>query len=181
MTNAQSGYNGLLSSWFSQSWSPISQGGVHIYLLYCCFVTVSFFFWIQCYLNYFTHKGGPNNVELGVMAMMEYSILPRSPELEPYHKMQPSVLLRTPLRGVLSLCRGNSERILCRLGGYKYKKSDNIWRSLANWKNIYYEQLVSWNKWNICDTYFYSEKTESHLKISQIVCLFGFYGISIPF
>ena len=30
MTNAQSGYNDLFSSWFSKSWSPFSQGGLNL-------------------------------------------------------------------------------------------------------------------------------------------------------
>ena len=47
-------------------------------------------------------------MDLGVMATDEYSELPRSPELEPHHQMQFSVIPRTPLFGFEFLFNGIS-------------------------------------------------------------------------
>ena len=57
------------------------------------------YFFKQIYL---THNWEPVltvwvRVDLGVMTMKGYSTFPRSPELEPHHKMQFSVIPKTPL------------------------------------------------------------------------------------
>ena len=54
-------------------------------------------------------------VNLRLMAMKEYSTLPRVLKLEPHHLIQFSVITRTPLfsgMDVLSLCREYSQTIL---------------------------------------------------------------------
>ena len=53
-------------------------------------------------------------VDLGVMAMKEYSTLSRTLEQEPHYQMQFSVIPRTPFffEGVLPLCKRCNQYIL---------------------------------------------------------------------
>ena len=52
-------------------------------------------------------------VDLGVMAMKEYCILPKSPELESHHQIKtyPEHSFLARVGSVLALCRGYSQRL----------------------------------------------------------------------
>ena len=55
---------------------------------------------------YLTHKCyHSRSVNLGVIAMKEYSIFPRAPELEPHHQMFKCHIQNTGIGGVLPLSR----------------------------------------------------------------------------
>ena len=83
---------------------------IYIYI-YCVVVSWEFFCYTHTFeYEYFlersilTHRWDLNKVkvDLGVIAMKEYTTLMRSPELEPHHKMQFNDVLKTPI------CSGES-------------------------------------------------------------------------